>query len=120
MLNKMFFFVLFCFFKEAWYSPGRNHRPATGFLEERLRNVRKRLRSGKSRPNPLENSVTSSLVLPGTCTNSLSYQERFWVTVLLILMRSFIRQYCQNGIYLMAGVVMENSLSCYLHYSLHV
>ncbi|RXN20787.1 hypothetical protein ROHU_006995 [Labeo rohita] len=29
---------------EAWFSPGRSHRPATGFLEERLRNVRKRTR----------------------------------------------------------------------------
>nr|XP_046271745.1 uncharacterized protein LOC124073511 [Scatophagus argus] len=29
---------------EIWYTPGRNHRPATGFLEERLRNIRKRLR----------------------------------------------------------------------------
>ncbi|XP_033989623.1 uncharacterized protein si:dkey-207l24.2 [Trematomus bernacchii] len=28
----------------AWYTPGRNHKPATGFLEERLRNVRKRMR----------------------------------------------------------------------------
>ncbi|XP_066498456.1 uncharacterized protein [Hoplias malabaricus] len=51
---------------EAWYSPGRNHRPATGFIEERLRNVRKRLRSGKCRPNPVENCVTSSLVLQET------------------------------------------------------
>ncbi|KAM6951105.1 uncharacterized protein FYW47_014625 [Aplochiton taeniatus] len=29
---------------EAWYNPGRYHRPATGFLEERLRNIRKRMR----------------------------------------------------------------------------
>ncbi|KAK5900943.1 hypothetical protein CgunFtcFv8_025863 [Champsocephalus gunnari] len=27
-----------------WFTPGWNHRPATGFLEERLRNVRKRMR----------------------------------------------------------------------------
>ncbi|XP_049333160.1 uncharacterized protein LOC111195806 isoform X2 [Astyanax mexicanus] len=51
---------------EAWYSPGRNHRPATGFIEERLRNVRKRLRSGTSRPSHVENNVISSLVLPET------------------------------------------------------
>ncbi|XP_013870629.1 uncharacterized protein LOC106522237 [Austrofundulus limnaeus] len=31
--------------REIWYTPGRYHRPATGFLEERLRNIRKRLRS---------------------------------------------------------------------------
>ncbi|XP_039670902.1 uncharacterized protein LOC120567860 [Perca fluviatilis] len=30
---------------EIWYTTGRSHRPATGFLEERLWNVRKRLRS---------------------------------------------------------------------------
>lgn len=29
---------------EAWYNPGQYHRPATGFLEERLRNIRKRMR----------------------------------------------------------------------------
>ncbi|XP_046906497.1 uncharacterized protein LOC124488068 [Hypomesus transpacificus] len=34
---------------EIWYAQGQNHRPATGFLEERLRNIRKRLRS-MSRP----------------------------------------------------------------------
>uniref|UniRef100_T1IKW9 Uncharacterized protein n=1 Tax=Strigamia maritima TaxID=126957 RepID=T1IKW9_STRMM len=27
---------------EAWYTPGRKHMPATGYLEEQLRNVRKR------------------------------------------------------------------------------
>ncbi|XP_032420773.1 uncharacterized protein LOC116721246 isoform X2 [Xiphophorus hellerii] len=27
---------------DAWFTRGRQHRPATGFLEERLRNVRKR------------------------------------------------------------------------------
>ncbi|KAJ8334888.1 hypothetical protein SKAU_G00405270 [Synaphobranchus kaupii] len=34
---------------ETWYAQGRNHHPATGSLEERLRNIRKRLRS-MSRP----------------------------------------------------------------------
>ncbi|CAM4570737.1 unnamed protein product [Leuciscus chuanchicus] len=33
--------------KGAWYTPGRKHRPATGFLEECLRNVRKRMRKLK-------------------------------------------------------------------------
>uniref|UniRef100_A0A087XFZ9 Uncharacterized protein n=1 Tax=Poecilia formosa TaxID=48698 RepID=A0A087XFZ9_POEFO len=28
--------------QDAWFTCGRQHRPATGFLEERLRNVRKR------------------------------------------------------------------------------
>ncbi|XP_062371657.1 uncharacterized protein LOC134059267 isoform X2 [Sardina pilchardus] len=34
---------------DAWFTPGRNHKPATGFLEERLRNVRKRLHRGQRR-----------------------------------------------------------------------
>ncbi|XP_063077443.1 uncharacterized protein LOC134467502 [Engraulis encrasicolus] len=40
---------------DAWFTPGRFHRPATGFLEERLRNVRKRLRRGSrsSAPSPV-------------------------------------------------------------------
>ncbi|XP_056101434.1 uncharacterized protein LOC130080162 [Rhinichthys klamathensis goyatoka] len=33
---------------EAWFNPGRSHRPATGFLEERLRNIRKRSRRENS------------------------------------------------------------------------
>ncbi|XP_035846961.1 uncharacterized protein LOC116052877 [Sander lucioperca] len=32
---------------DAWFTPGRRHKPATGFLEDRLRNVRKRLHSGR-------------------------------------------------------------------------
>ncbi|CAM4578200.1 unnamed protein product [Leuciscus chuanchicus] len=32
-------------FSEVWYTPGRYRHPATGFLEERLRNIRKRLHS---------------------------------------------------------------------------
>ncbi|KAE8289456.1 hypothetical protein D5F01_LYC11157 [Larimichthys crocea] len=28
--------------EDAWFTPGRAHKPATGYLEERLRNVRKR------------------------------------------------------------------------------
>ncbi|CAM4659143.1 unnamed protein product [Leuciscus chuanchicus] len=31
---------------ESWYTPGRYRHPATGYLEERLRNVRKRLKPG--------------------------------------------------------------------------
>lgn len=33
--------------EDGWFTPGRHHKPATGFLAERLRNVRKRIRSGK-------------------------------------------------------------------------
>ncbi|XP_067280437.1 uncharacterized protein [Pseudorasbora parva] len=33
---------------ESWYTPGRYRHPATGYLEERLRNVRKRVRAPHS------------------------------------------------------------------------
>lgn len=35
-------------FQGVWYTPGRYRHPATGFLEERLRNIRKRLHSHSS------------------------------------------------------------------------
>ncbi|XP_077100006.1 uncharacterized protein LOC143750715 [Siphateles boraxobius] len=46
---------------ESWYTPGRYRHPATGYLEERLRNVRKRLRAPhsqrqRSHPQPSQNS----------------------------------------------------------------
>ncbi|XDV29328.1 hypothetical protein PO909_032465, partial [Leuciscus waleckii] len=46
---------------ESWYTPGRYRHPATGYLEERLRNVRKRLRAPHSQrqhshPQPSQNS----------------------------------------------------------------
>ncbi|XP_067277997.1 uncharacterized protein si:dkey-286j15.1 [Pseudorasbora parva] len=43
---------------EVWYTPCRYRHPATGYLEERLRNVRKRLRSQRqlSLPQPSHNS----------------------------------------------------------------
>ncbi|XP_051957443.1 uncharacterized protein LOC127625980 [Xyrauchen texanus] len=36
---------------EAWFSQGRKHRPSTGFLEERLRNIRKRMRRLRTQPS---------------------------------------------------------------------
>ncbi|XP_028826875.1 uncharacterized protein LOC114785189 [Denticeps clupeoides] len=45
---------------EAWFSPGRFHRPATGFLEERLRNVRKKIRRGRQKPVSSDNPRDSS------------------------------------------------------------
>ncbi|RXN29585.1 hypothetical protein ROHU_013880 [Labeo rohita] len=44
----------------AWYTPGRKHSPATGFLEERLRNVRKRLRKLKQpgQLTPQDHAIT--------------------------------------------------------------
>ncbi|KAK9966163.1 hypothetical protein ABG768_003289 [Culter alburnus] len=55
---------------ESWYTPGRYRHPATGYLEERLRNVRKRLRAPHSQrrhshPQPSHNfSSRPSFQLP--------------------------------------------------------
>ncbi|XP_067241577.1 uncharacterized protein si:dkey-286j15.1 [Chanodichthys erythropterus] len=53
---------------EVWYTPCRYRHPATGYLEERLRNVRKRLRAPlrrHSQPQPSQNpSSRSSFPLP--------------------------------------------------------
>ncbi|ROL44307.1 hypothetical protein DPX16_8729 [Anabarilius grahami] len=53
---------------EVWYTPCRYRHPATGYLEERLRNVRKRLRAPlrrHSQPQPSQNSSSrSSFPLP--------------------------------------------------------
>lgn len=54
-----------------WYTPARNSRPATGYLEERLRNVRKKLRSaqrgpGRVPPQPASEGVpVRTAVIPG-------------------------------------------------------
>ncbi|XP_041835318.1 uncharacterized protein LOC121636033 [Melanotaenia boesemani] len=51
---------------DTWYTHGRSKYPATGFLEERLRNIRKRLRSsGGPRPQmSLPPSVPRTTVIP--------------------------------------------------------
>lgn len=55
---------MFCdTFKEAFYTPGQNG-PATGFIEERLRNIRKRMRK-LSGPQRREEGRSQSMVIPG-------------------------------------------------------
>ncbi|NP_001119930.1 uncharacterized protein LOC796378 [Danio rerio] len=55
---------------EAWYTPARYRHPATGYLEERLRNVRKRLRARQSqkrlsfRPLSQSSPVQRSFPMP--------------------------------------------------------
>nr|XP_055053698.1 uncharacterized protein LOC129438810 [Misgurnus anguillicaudatus] len=57
------------------YTPGRRQRPATGFLEERMRNVRKRMRSTstsrsmtqKTPPQMPDNGASARALLP-ECT----------------------------------------------------
>ncbi|XP_026124521.1 uncharacterized protein LOC113106635 [Carassius auratus] len=48
---------------EAFYTAGRNHHPATGFIEERLRNIRKRMRK-LSRPQRHEEDTSHRMVIP--------------------------------------------------------
>ncbi|XP_056621316.1 uncharacterized protein LOC130434930 isoform X1 [Triplophysa dalaica] len=59
---------------EAWFSPGRSHRPATGFLEERLRNVRKRSRretntSREKNDSEAMSSISRNLFIPEPSTS---------------------------------------------------
>uniref|UniRef100_UPI003AAF1029 uncharacterized protein n=1 Tax=Centroberyx gerrardi TaxID=166262 RepID=UPI003AAF1029 len=59
---------------EAFYSRGRQHCPATGFLEERLRNVRKRVhhenRTSSDKQEACEEATSSGLVLPESRVSS--------------------------------------------------
>ncbi|XP_033936145.1 uncharacterized protein [Pseudochaenichthys georgianus] len=50
----------------TWYAKGRSHHPATGFLEERLRNIRKQLRRSSRGPRPQreQDTVPSRIVIP--------------------------------------------------------
>ena len=47
--------------KEAWFTPGKGLHPATGWLEERLRNVRKKLNRNLEKQK-LSASQSSKLV----------------------------------------------------------
>ncbi|XP_030267131.1 uncharacterized protein LOC115578354 [Sparus aurata] len=51
---------------DAWFTPGRNHRPATGFLEERLRNVWKRLRCSKQKNSAEVPQRETQIIVPST------------------------------------------------------
>ncbi|RXN34367.1 hypothetical protein ROHU_004056 [Labeo rohita] len=48
---------------DTWYAQCRNNRPATGFIEERLRNIRKRLRRLR-RPQGEKDNAPSRTVVP--------------------------------------------------------
>nr|XP_046264876.1 uncharacterized protein LOC124069624 [Scatophagus argus] len=50
---------------DTWYAKGRLHRPATGFLEERLRNIRKSIRSAQ-RSQREEESMPRPIFLPAS------------------------------------------------------
>ncbi|KAL7408482.1 hypothetical protein ABVT39_024109 [Epinephelus coioides] len=64
---------------EIWYTQSRNHRPATGFLEERLRNIRKRMRS-LNRPTRQEGSEPESVHIPdSTISDERAEQMKKWL-----------------------------------------
>lgn len=54
---------------ETWYAQCRNNRPATGFIEERLRNIRKRLRRLR-RPQGEKEDAPCRTVMPVESTIS--------------------------------------------------
>ncbi|XP_041833312.1 uncharacterized protein gramd4a isoform X7 [Melanotaenia boesemani] len=70
---------------EAWYIRGRRNRPATGFLEERLRNIRKKMRQERfsvqtaSTAN-IEQHISSTLVIPDpTISTERALQLAEWL-----------------------------------------
>ncbi|XP_061746235.1 uncharacterized protein LOC133544983 isoform X2 [Nerophis ophidion] len=64
---------------EIWYTQGRNYRPATGFLEERLRNIRKRKRS-LSRPTRQEDSEPERVCIPdSTISDERAERMKEWL-----------------------------------------
>ncbi|KAJ8364335.1 hypothetical protein SKAU_G00131660 [Synaphobranchus kaupii] len=64
---------------ETWYAQGRNHRPATGFLEEGLRNIKKRLRS-MSRPQREEVDEPYRTFIPeSTISQERAEQFKEWL-----------------------------------------
>ncbi|CAL8325662.1 unnamed protein product [Merluccius merluccius] len=49
-------------YQSTWYTKGRQHRPATGFLEERLRNIRKRICQLRDpEPRRVQNAPTQTI-----------------------------------------------------------
>ena len=55
------------FLQEAWYTPGVGIHSATGWLEEKLRNVRRRSTEGKKAKSevPTSSKLIKIGVLPG-------------------------------------------------------
>ncbi|XP_049929405.1 uncharacterized protein LOC126408083 [Epinephelus moara] len=65
----------------AWFTPGRKHRPATGFLEERLRNIRKPLRNLR-RPHHQESEEEHTVSAQESCLAPEKLQEMVdWLKV---------------------------------------
>nr|XP_057925482.1 uncharacterized protein LOC131127533 [Doryrhamphus excisus] len=85
---------------DTWYTQGRYHHPATGFLEERLRNIRKRLRSsGGPRQQQERVTVPSRTVIPAaTISDERALQCSEWLknnSQPLSQVEAYMRDTCQ-------------------------
>ncbi|KAI9534133.1 hypothetical protein NQZ68_016851 [Dissostichus eleginoides] len=85
----------------TWYAKGRSHHPATGFLEERLRNIRKQLRRSSRRPRPQreQETVPSRIVIPAaTISEERAVQFAEWLknnSQPLAQVEAYMRDSCQ-------------------------
>ncbi|XP_051536720.1 uncharacterized protein LOC127430740 [Myxocyprinus asiaticus] len=65
---------------EAWFSQGRKHRPSTGFLEERLRNIRKRMRGLRTQPSVVPVCEERLTFIPtSTLSSERAIQLKEWL-----------------------------------------
>ncbi|KAK5880345.1 hypothetical protein CesoFtcFv8_023382 [Champsocephalus esox] len=85
----------------TWYAKGRSHHPATGFLEERLRNIRKQLRRSSRGPRPQreQDTVPSRIVIPAaTISEERAVQFAEWLknnSQPLAQVEAYMRDSCQ-------------------------
>ncbi|XP_033950943.1 uncharacterized protein [Pseudochaenichthys georgianus] len=85
----------------TWYAKGRFHHPATGFLEERLRNIRKQLRRSSRGPRPQreQDTVPSRIVIPAaTISEERAVQFAEWLknnSQPLAQVEAYMRDSCQ-------------------------
>ncbi|KAJ8381015.1 hypothetical protein SKAU_G00017930 [Synaphobranchus kaupii] len=69
---------------ETWYSQGKHHHPATGYLEERLRNIRKRIRrqsrERSSSSQAEDGRLSNSTVIPETTVSlERAFRMKEWL-----------------------------------------
>ncbi|ROL45233.1 hypothetical protein DPX16_17844 [Anabarilius grahami] len=77
----------YLFFQEIWYTKARKvikdggvfHYPATGFLEERLRNVRKRSNRGSTQQMPEATQSRRAYIPESTIPEERALQQKEWL-----------------------------------------
>lgn len=102
--NEEGYSVVFFLVKNSWFAKGRKAMPSTGFLEERLRNIRKRLRAMNRTPQAREDSdsqlqsgptsipgeliITSHfLTLTYMCTHTHTDRDYFLTSCIFIFLK---------------------------------